>query len=125
MIYGTSGLWVLADVQPQTDDDSSAPAPTTFGEHMQPLDINIGIWQMPQGISAPGSSHITVGSEMPQSNTSIPSLQPGVEPDSSPLLKARPVDPVIFYFCNTLKLITKYILDSDKDMVTAPLSTEE
>jgi hypothetical protein len=37
--YGTSELSVLAVVQLQTNEDSAAPPPTTFGEHMESLDI--------------------------------------------------------------------------------------
>jgi len=46
--YGTAELRVLVVVQPQTDDDASAPPPTTFGELMDRLDIVPGISQMPQ-----------------------------------------------------------------------------
>jgi len=41
--YGISGLRVLADIKPQTNDDSATPAPTTFGELMESLDIVPGI----------------------------------------------------------------------------------
>jgi hypothetical protein len=41
--YGTSGLSVLAVIQPQMDDDAAAPAPTTFGELMECLDLVPGI----------------------------------------------------------------------------------
>jgi len=97
--YGTAELRVPVIVQPQTDDGSSAPPPTTFGELMERLDIVPGISQMPQGTSRPGSGHIWLGSVKPQSNTSISGLQPAVEPDMSPLLKAKPVEPVSFYPC--------------------------
>jgi len=49
--YGSSELMVPAVVQPQTDDDASAPAPTTFGERMECLEIVPGISPMPQGTS--------------------------------------------------------------------------
>ena len=98
-MYGTAQLRVPVVVQPQTDDDASAPPPTTFGELMERLDIVPGISQMPQGTSRPGSSHIRLGSVKPQSNTSISGLEPAVEPDTSPLLKAKPVEPVSFYPC--------------------------
>ena len=35
----------------------------------------------------------------PQSKSSIPSGEPAAEPDLSPLLKAKPVEPVNFYPC--------------------------
>jgi len=94
--YGTAELKVPVVVQPQTDDDTSASPPTTFGELMVRLDIVPGISQMPQGTSQPGSSHIRLGSVKPQSNTSISGLEPAVEPYTSPLLKAKPVEPVSF-----------------------------
>ena len=86
--YGTAELRVPVVVQPQTDDGASAPPPTTFGELMERLDIVPGISQMPQGTSRPGSCHIRLGSVKPQSNTSISGLEPAVQPDTSPLLKA-------------------------------------
>jgi len=95
--YGTAALWVPAVSQPQTNDDALAPPPATFGELMESLDIVPGILQRPQGTSRPGSSHIRLGSVKPQSILSIPSGEPAAEPDSSMLLKAKPVEPVHFY----------------------------
>jgi len=97
--YGTSELRAPAVVQPQTNDDAPAPLPTTFGELVESLDIVPGISQRPQGTSHPGSSHITLGSVKPQSKSSIPIGKPAAEPDSSTLLKAKPVEPVNFYPC--------------------------
>jgi len=96
---GTADVRVPVVVQPQTDDDASAPPPTTFGELMERLDIVPGILQMPQGTSRPGSSHIWLGSVKPQSNTTISGREPAVEPDTLPLLKAKPVEPVCLYPC--------------------------
>ena len=97
--YGTTELTVPAVVQLQTKDDAPAPPPATFGELMESLDIVPGISQRPQGTSRPGSSHIRLGSEKPQSQLGIPSGEPAAEPDSSTLLKAMPVEPVSFYPC--------------------------
>jgi len=97
--YGTAELRVPVVVQPQTDDDTSAPPPTTFGELMERLDIVPGISQMPQWTSRLGSSHIWLGSVKLQSNTTISCLEPAAEPDTLPLLKAKPVEPVSFYPC--------------------------
>ena len=36
---GTTGLRVPAVVKPQMDTTAATPSPTTFGEHMQTLDI--------------------------------------------------------------------------------------
>jgi len=97
--YGTIELRVPAVVQPQTMDDSPAPPTATFGELMESLAIVPGISQRPQGTSRPGSSHIRLRLVKPQSQSSIPSGEPAAEPDSSMLLKAKPVEPVCFYPC--------------------------
>jgi len=97
--YGTAESMVPVVVQPQTDDDTLAPAPTTFGELMERHDIVPGISQMPQGTSRPRSSHIRQGSVKSLSNTTISGLEPAAEPDTLPLLKAKPVEPVSFYPC--------------------------
>ena len=97
--YGTAKLRVQVVVQPQTDGEASAPPPTTFGDLMERLDIVPGISQVPQGTSRPGSSHIRLGSVKPQSNTTISGLETAGEPDTFPLLKAKPVESVSFYPC--------------------------
>jgi len=97
--YGTTELRVPAVVRPPTKNDAPAPPPATFGELMESLDIVPGISQRPQGTSRPRSSHIRLGSVKPQSKSSIPSGEPAAEPDSSMLLKAKPVEPVSFYPC--------------------------
>jgi len=63
---------------------------------MESLDIVRGISEV---TSRPGSSHIRLGSVKPQSKSSIPSGEPAAEPDSSPLLKAKSVEPVSFHPC--------------------------
>jgi len=92
--YCTSELRVPAVIQPQTDDDTAAPAQTMFGKLMESLEIVPIISQMPQGTSRPGSCHIGLGSVKSQSDTSIPGVEPAVDPNSSPLLKAKPVEPL-------------------------------
>jgi len=92
--YGTCELRVPAVVQQLTNDDAPAPPPTTFGELMESVDIVPGISQRPQGTSRPASSHIRLSSVKKQSKSSIPSGDPAVEPDSSTLLKVKPVEPV-------------------------------
>jgi len=97
--YSKSELRVPAVVQPQTADDAAAPVPTIFGELTECLDIVLRISHMLQGTSRPGSSHIRLGSVKPQWNMSIPSLEPAKKPDSSMLLKGKPVEPVNFDPC--------------------------
>jgi len=75
----------------QTDDYTTAPSPTTFGELMEWLDIVIGIFHMLQATSGPGSGHIRQCLAMGQLNSSIPKLEPRTEGDLSPWLKAKPV----------------------------------
>jgi hypothetical protein len=97
--YGTTELRVPAVVQPQTNDDAPPLLPATFGELMESLDIVPGISQRPQGTSRPGSSDIRLGSVKLQSKSFIPGGEPAAEPDSSMLLKAKPIEPVSFYPC--------------------------
>ena len=40
-----------------------------------------------------------LGSGKPQSETGIPALVPALELDSSPMLHAKPIEPVTFYHC--------------------------
>ena len=94
MKYGTSELSVLAVVQPETDDHAPPHPPTTLSELMESLDIVPGI---PQGTSRPERSHIRLGSVKPQSKLRIHRGQPAAEPDSSPLLKGKPVEHVTYY----------------------------
>jgi len=92
--YGTSELRVPAVVHQRTNNDALPHPPATFAGLMERLDIVPGI---SEGTSRPGSSHIRLGSVKPQSKSSIPSGEPAAEPDSSPLLNAKPVEPVSFY----------------------------
>jgi hypothetical protein len=97
--YGLTALKVSAVIQPQTNDDAPAPLPATFGELMGSLDIVPGISQRPQGMSPAGCSHIRLGSVKPECILCIPGGEPAAEPDSSMLLKAKPIEPVSFYPC--------------------------
>jgi hypothetical protein len=97
--YGTTELRVPAVVQPQTNDDAPPLLPATFGELMESLDIVPGISQRPQGTSRPGSSHSRLVSVKPQSKSCRPGGKPAAEPDSSMLLKAKPIQTVSFYPC--------------------------
>jgi hypothetical protein len=94
--YGTSKLRVTAVVLPRTNDDTPPHPPTIFADLMESLDIVPGISERS---SQAGSSHLRLGSLKPQSKSSIPSGEPAAEPDSSPLLKAKPVEPVSFDPC--------------------------
>jgi len=97
--YSTSELGVQPFVKPQTDNDAAAPAPTTFGELMECLDIVPSISPMLQGTSQPGSSHIWLGAGKPQSTKSIPHPAPAGEPDSSLSHNVKPFEHVNIYPC--------------------------
>jgi hypothetical protein len=94
--YVTSELRVPAVIQPQTNDNALPHPPTTFAELLESLDI---VPRISKGTSRPGSSHIRLSLVTPQSQLSIPHGEPAAEPNSSPLLKANPVEPVSFYPC--------------------------
>jgi hypothetical protein len=70
--------------------------PTTFAELRESLDC---VPSISEGTSRPESSHIRLGPVKPQSKSSIPSGESAAEHDSSPLLKAKPVEPVSLYPC--------------------------
>jgi len=97
--YSTSELRIPAVVQPQTDDDAAAPAPTTFVELTVLLRIVSRISQMPQGTSRPGSSHMRLGCGKTQSNMSIPCSAPATEQDPSTFQNAKPVKLLRFDPC--------------------------
>jgi len=94
--YGTSESRVPAVVQQRTNDNAPPHPLTTSAELMDSLDI---VPRLSEVTSRPGSSHIRLGSVKLHSKSSIPSGEPAAEPDSSPLLKATPGEPVSVYPC--------------------------
>ena len=99
MKYGTTELKVPAVGKPQTDSTAATPSPTTFGEHMQALDIIPGQSQMPKVTSRQGSTQMRLGSKKPQADNHIVLPMPDAVPDSSQIEIAKPVQPVSFYPC--------------------------
>jgi hypothetical protein len=97
--YSTTELQVLAGFKSHMDDEAANPAPSIFGDLMVSLDIIPGILQMPHGTFPQGSSHLRLGCGRWQSKTCIALLPPDVEPDSSPIEKAKPIEPVNLYSC--------------------------
>jgi len=61
MKYGTTEWKIPAVRKTQEDSTAVTPSPTTFGEHMQALDIVPGQSQMPQVTSQPGTSQMRLG----------------------------------------------------------------
>jgi len=86
-------------IQPQIDDDNSAPESISFGEQMECLEIVDGISPMPQETSRQANSQMRLGSLKPRSNMSISGLEPAAEHNMSYMLKAKPDEPVSFYPC--------------------------
>jgi len=126
MKYGTTALKVLAVVQPQTAYDAASSVPTTFSEPRETLDSIPGKLKMPQVTSQPGTSHMRLGLQKPQSHDRIPSLPPAPIPDWSQIQQSKHVGPVSFNPCLLRpKLIPIYKSDSDEDIVMAPASPEE
>jgi len=69
--YGAFSLCIPAVVQPQTEGDAAVSAPPAFGDLMECFDIVLGIWQMRQETSRPGSIPIWLGCSQLQSNLRI------------------------------------------------------
>jgi len=59
------------------DDIAATPAPTTFLEHIETVNILPGISHQPQGTSRPGTSHIRPGSGKPKPRHSMSAAQCG------------------------------------------------
>jgi len=103
----TNKFKVPAVVQPQTADDAVSSVPTTFGEPMGTLDSVPGKVQMPQLTSRPGSSHMRLGSQKPQTKECIPSFPSAPMPDWSLIQQSKHVQPISFDICiSHHKLIT-------------------
>ena len=97
MKYGMTELKVPAVVKTQTDTTAATPSLTTFGEHMQVVEIVPGQSQMLHVMSRQGSSQMRLGSEKSHVDNHIVSLMPDAVPDSSQREIAMPVQPVSIY----------------------------
>jgi len=97
MKYGTTELKVPAVVKPQIDTTAATPLPTTFGEHMQTLDMVRGQSPMTAVTSQPGSSQMRLGSGKPESHQLIAVFWLNEATDSVPIQDAKPVEPASFY----------------------------
>jgi len=96
MKNGVAILKVLAGVKHQIDTTAATPSPTTFGEHMQTLDIVHGQLQMPAVISWPGSSQRRLGLEKLQLHKFKLVFLPNAPSDLTPIQHVKPVEPVSF-----------------------------
>ena len=97
--YGTTELRIPAVVKPQIDTTAATLSPTTFGKHMQTLDIVRGQSPITAVTSRPGSSQMRLGSEKPQSDQFIPDFSLGAVTDSMAIQDVSPVEPISFYPC--------------------------
>jgi hypothetical protein len=95
----TAELQVAEDVNQQIDRIVATPSPITIGEHMQTLEVVSGKSLMPAVTSRPGSSHMKLGSEKPQSHQFIPLFSPVAEHNSTPILDMKPAEPLRMYPC--------------------------
>jgi len=66
---------------------------------MQALDIVPTQSQMPQVTSRQGTSPMRLGSEKPQGDNPMVPPMPAAVRESSPIVIAKPVQPVSFYPC--------------------------
>ena len=99
MKYGMTELKVPAHGKPQTDSTAATPAPTTFGELMQDLDMVPGQSQMLQVTSRQGSSQMRLGSEKPQADIYIVPQMPAAVPNMLQIEIEQPVLPIFLCSC--------------------------
>jgi len=78
--YVMSELQVLAVIEPHTEHDAVASPPISFGQLLETLDKEHGIWQMLQVGSRPGTCLMGLGSQKCQSHTLIVILPPVAVP---------------------------------------------
>ena len=97
MKYETTELKIGACRTPQTDSTAATPSLTTFGEHMQALDLVPGQSEMPQVTSRQGSSQMMLVSEKPQADNHVEPPMPATVPILSHIEIAKPVQPLSFY----------------------------
>ena len=83
--YRTTGLKDSAVVDPQSDEVVASPAPTTFVELMECVDIVPRQSQMLQLTSPQGSLHLRLGSGRPHTNKHMLSHSRVTKLNSSPI----------------------------------------
>jgi len=105
--YGTTELNVPAVVQLQTADDAASSVPTPFSEPLETLDSVPGKLQMPQVTSRPGSCHMKLRAQKPQTHERILSVPPAPMPEWSQIQQSNHFEPVSVNPCISCpKLIT-------------------
>jgi hypothetical protein len=97
MMNVTAELTVPPVVTPQIDTTAATPSLTTFGDHMQTLNIIRRKSKMQAVTFRPGSSQMQLGSGKPQLHNFVPVVSPEVEPDWTLTQDAKPVEPVSVY----------------------------
>jgi hypothetical protein len=99
MKNGTAKLNLPVVVTPQIDTTAATLSLTTFGNHMQTVDIVCGKSQMLAVTSGPGSSQMGLHSGKPQLHKILPVFSPDAEPNLTPIQDAKPFEPTSFYPC--------------------------
>ena len=97
--YGTTELQEPAVGQLQTEHDTPSFALMTFCEPMETLDSVPGKSHMLHVPSLAGSSHMRLGSHIPQTQKCILSLPPNTAPNLSLINNSNPVEFESFYPC--------------------------
>jgi hypothetical protein len=95
--YRLFKLKVPGVFQLQIEDITASSAPTTYGHLMETQGTDPGKSHMPQVTSHHGSSHMRKDSRKPQIHTHIASLLPGAAPDSFPMKKSKPGEPISLF----------------------------
>ena len=88
-------------------DDAAVSVPMTFSEPLETLDSIPRKSQMLKVTARPGSSHMRLGSQKPQTHEQVQCLPPDPMPDQSHIQQSTHVEPVSFNLCiSHPKLIT-------------------
>ena len=125
-IYGTAKLKVAAVIQPQTDDGTAIPSPTTFGEPMETLDSITSESRMPQVASRPGSCHMRLRSGTATHINAFRLSSMMLHALFHQLTSRSLLNPSASYPCiYRPKLITIVTSDFHKEMVATPASPED
>jgi hypothetical protein len=125
-LYGTTECKISAVIQPHTDNDTTIPSPTIFGEPLVTLQSILSKSHMPQVASRPGSCHIRLGSGTPRHLYAFRLSRVMLRMLFHQLTNRSLLNPYEGYRCIYCpKLITIVTSDLDKEMVAAPVSSEE
>jgi hypothetical protein len=89
MTYRTTEMTIACLFKSHQDNHSAYLAPSIFWEHVMSLDIILGTLDMFQVTSGHGSSNMLLGSERLKEKHHMVSISHEVEPNLSPVEKAK------------------------------------